>query len=92
MTYFAANYAQMESAAIQIKAISSQIDTQLDDLRARLQKMTWTGEDRTAYQAHQAQWDSAIKDLNALLQEISAGVGIARENYMTTEKGNAAIW
>jgi WXG100 family type VII secretion target len=92
MTYFAANYAHMESAAQQIKAISGQIDSQLDSLRARLQQMTWTGEDRAAYQAHQAQWDAAVKDLNALLQEIGAGVGIARENYMTTEQGNAAVW
>jgi len=92
MTYFAVNYAQMENAATEIKTISSRIDARLSDQRARLQQMTWTGEDRTAYEAHQAQWDAAINDLNALLNQIGAAVDTARENYMTTEKGNAAIW
>ncbi|HLL64472.1 MAG TPA: WXG100 family type VII secretion target [Micromonosporaceae bacterium] len=91
-THMSANYAQMEAAASQIRGISGALDTQLDNLRDRLQRMTWQGEDRAAYEAHQAKWDSAVREINKLLNEIGGAVGVARSNYITTEKGNAAVW
>lgn len=92
MSFIQVNYGQMEAASSQMKAIASRIDTELDTLRQKLQRMNWSGEDRTAYDAHQAKWDSAIRDINALLNEIGGAVGIARENYVTTEMNNAKIW
>lgn len=91
MTIFV-NYAQMESAAQQMRSISSRIDTELDTLRSKLQNMVWDGDDREAYNGHQARWDRAIQDINTLLNEIGGAVGIARENYVTTEMSNAKIW
>ncbi|MET7396794.1 WXG100 family type VII secretion target [Dactylosporangium sp. NPDC005572] len=92
MTYFEANYEKMDQASGQIQAISKTIDTELDTLRRKLQSMTWDGQDRDAYNQHQAAWDSAVADMNALLNEIGAGVGIARQNYITTEMNNARVW
>ena len=87
-----ANYARMEHASAQIQAIAKQIDTELDTLRKRLQQMHWESQDREAYNQHQAQWDAAVKDMNILLNEIGAAVGIARTNYITTEMNNAKVW
>lgn len=92
MSYIQVNYAQMEAASAQMKAISAQIDTELDTLRSKLQQMNWDGEDREAYNNHQRQWDAAIRDINALLNEIGGAVGIARENYVNTEMNNARVW
>lgn len=92
MSYIQVNYAQMEAAAAQMKGISAQIDTELDTLRSKLQQMNWDGEDREAYNNHQRKWDAAIRDINALLNEIGGAVGIARENYINTEMNNAKAW
>ncbi|MEV0135866.1 WXG100 family type VII secretion target [Dactylosporangium sp. NPDC050688] len=92
MSYFQTNYAQMETASQTIQGISKTIDTELDTLRMKLQNMTWDGQDREAYNQHQAKWDAAVKDINALLNEIGGAVGIARANYITTEMNNARVW
>ena len=92
MSYFQTNYAQMETASQTIQGISKTIDTELDTLRLRLQNLTWDGQDREAYNAHQAKWDAAVKDMNNLLNEIGGAVGIARTNYITTEMENARVW
>jgi 6 kDa early secretory antigenic target len=92
MSYFQTNYAQMETASQTIQGISKTIDTELDTLRMRLQNLTWDGKDREAYNAHQAKWDAAVKDINNLLNEIGGAVGMARSNYITTEMNNAQVW
>jgi 6 kDa early secretory antigenic target len=86
------DYARMESAREQMQAISAQIDEKLDTLRSRLQQINWEGGDREAYQAHQTQWDNAVRDINQLLNEIGGGVGIARQNYVDTENSNTRLW
>ena len=86
------NYAQMEAAQREMQRISNSIDTKLDTMRAMLQRIQWEGADRAAYQQHQAKWDSAIQDLNNILNEIGAAVGVAKENYLTTEMSNAQAW
>ena len=86
------NYGALESATVQIKTISSQIESKLNDLRGRLQEIQWEGEDRTAYQTQQAAWDSAMADINQILTQIGAAVGVAKENYQTTERGAANLW
>ncbi len=57
-----------------------------------LQKLQWDGEDRVAYEQHQASWDAAIKDINQILNEIGGAVGVAKDNYVSTEMSNARIW
>ncbi len=92
MTDIRVNYGTLEQSAAAMKAISAAIDSKLDAMRARLQAMQWDGTDREAYRAHQAQWDAAIADINRILAEIGGAVGIARENYITTEMNNAKVW
>ncbi|MBA3489125.1 MAG: WXG100 family type VII secretion target [Longispora sp.] len=86
------DYASLEHASSQIRSISSQINEKLDGLRADLQKMTWDGQDRESYTAHQGKWDEAVGDLNAILASIGQAVSVARENYMATELSNSRLW
>lgn len=86
------DYAVLESSNQQMQAISRTIDEKLDTLRSMLTKLEWEGQDRVAYQQHQAQWDAAVRDINKVLNDIGQAVGIARENYMTTEMSNSKVW
>ncbi|MFU8852265.1 WXG100 family type VII secretion target [Micromonospora sp. SL1-18] len=86
------DYAVLESSNQQMQAISRTIDEKLDTLRSMLTKLEWEGQDRVAYQQHQAQWDAAVRDINRVLNDIGTAVGIARENYMTTEMSNSKVW
>jgi early secretory antigenic target protein ESAT-6 len=86
------DYAVLESAHSQMQTISRSIEEKLDTLRQGLQRLHWIGTDRDAYQQHQAQWDTAIRDINSILNEIGGAVGVARENYLTTEMSNSQLW
>ncbi|MEV0808248.1 WXG100 family type VII secretion target [Micromonospora sp. NPDC050200] len=86
------DYAVLESANQQMQSISRTIDEKLDTLRSMLSKLEWDGQDRAAYEQHQAQWDSAVRDINRILNEIGGAVGVARENYVSTEMSNAKVW
>ncbi|MFC0004935.1 WXG100 family type VII secretion target [Micromonospora siamensis] len=86
------DYAVLESSNQQMLAISRTIDEKLDTLRSMLSKLQWDGQDRAAYEQHQAQWDAAVRDINKILNEIGGAVGVARENYVSTEMSNARVW
>ncbi len=86
------DYAALESAHGQMRVIASTIDDELDKLRSNLQRIVWEGADRQAYQQHQQQWDNALRDINQILNDIGVAVGIARENYLTTEVSNTKLW
>lgn len=86
------DYAVLESSNQQMQAISRTIDEKLDTLRQMLSKLQWDGDDRTSYEQHQAQWDSAVRDINKILNDIGGAVGIARENYVSTEMSNSKMW
>lgn len=92
MSMIKVDYAVLENAHTQMQAISRSIDEKLDTLRQMLSKLQWEGQDRVAYEAHQAQWDAAVRDINQILNDIGRAVGVARENYMTTEMSNSKLW
>jgi 6 kDa early secretory antigenic target len=86
------DYAALESAHSQIRTISAGIDDRLSSLESRLARLHWEGDDRAAYEAHRAQWKSAMQGINHVLQEIGNAVGVARESYLNTERANASAW
>lgn len=92
MSMIKVDYAVLENANAQMQTISRTIDEKLDTLRSMLSRLQWEGQDRAAYEAHQAQWDAAVRDINQILNDIGRAVGIARENYVTTEMSNSKLW
>lgn len=92
MSVVKVDYAVLESATQQITSISKSIDEKLDNLRSMLQKLQWDGQDRAAYETHQASWDAAVADINKILNDIGGAVGVAKENYVSTESNNASMW
>ncbi|MDP9797584.1 WXG100 family type VII secretion target [Catenuloplanes nepalensis] len=92
MSVVKVDYAVLESSTQQINSISKTIDEKLDTLRQMLSKLQWDGEDRVAYEQHQATWDAAVRDINQILNDIGGAVGIAKENYVSTEMSNSRLW
>ena len=92
MSVVKVDYAVLESATQQMTSISRTIDEKLDTLRQMLDKLQWDGQDRAAYEQHQQTWDNAVRDINKILNDIGGAVGIAKENYVTTEMSNSKLW
>jgi len=86
------DYAVLESSHSQMQTIAKNIDEKLDTLRQGLTRVVWDGNDQQAYQLHQQQWDNAIRDINQILNDIGLAVGMAKENYLTTEMSNSKLW
>jgi WXG100 family type VII secretion target len=87
-----ADYPHMEAAVASMREISTVIDSKLDTLRKELQEVKWVGSAEQAWRMHQAEWDSAIAELNNLLNMIAMKVGEARQNYLDTEHTVARTW
>lgn len=81
--------AELERA---LSGASSEIESQLNTLRAKLQQMEWEGPDRVAYQEAQARWDRAVQDLNETLASIGTAVNVANQGYENTEMDIVKTW
>lgn len=92
MSQISVNYAALEAAETQIKSTSRAMDDKLAALRGQLQQIVWEGQDQQRYLEHQAKWDRAVADLNQVLGQIGAAVGVANSNYQQTEQTNAQMW
>lgn len=86
------DYAALESAEGEMKKIAGAIETEVNDLKSKLGHLDWEGNDKTAYEEKQNAMTQSINDIQELLQQIAGAVGVARENYMATEKANAQTW
>lgn len=85
-------YNDLAVAVATMKNISQVIDAKLDALRKQLAAVPWEGDARTAWQIHQYDWDTAVQEMNMLLQEMARRVNVAMQNYMTTENEVSRTW
>jgi 6 kDa early secretory antigenic target len=90
----AVDFGLLEAGAQDIKAGSSKLQSQLDDLESQLKKYQaeWTGSASQAYEAAKAQWHQAIQDMNAILTEIGQAVSASNQGYQDGEKKNASLF
>jgi len=85
-------YNELAGAVATMKNISQEIDAKLDALRKQLAAVPWDGNARVAWQIHQYDWDTAVQEMNMLLQEMARRVNVAMQNYMTTENEVSRTW
>lgn len=85
-------YPQLQAAIATMKNISQVIDAKLDALRKQLAAVPWEGDARTSWQIHQYDWDTAVQEMNMLLQEMARRVNVAMQNYITTENEVSRTW
>ncbi len=77
----------MMSGANQIEARLAEMDASLQPLRAN-----WSGEAAASYEQAKARWTAAITDMKALLADIGRAVDSSSQDYLATERANAARW
>jgi 6 kDa early secretory antigenic target len=82
----------LQDAQKEMEIISRSMDEKLDTLRSVLQNLKWEGDGQRAYREHQQKWDKAVTDLKSVLTQIDHAVGIASENYISTEQSNSKLW
>ncbi|MGH3964637.1 MAG: WXG100 family type VII secretion target [Pseudonocardiaceae bacterium] len=87
-------FGAIDSAASDTDTVASQIDQQLDDLKAYIAPLvaSWTGEASTDYQALQTKWDTSAAELNDVLRQIATALRTSNENYNSAEQTNKAVW
>lgn len=87
-------FGEIEAASGDIRSTSARIGNELDDLKRQLRPMvdSWEGEASTAYQAAQAQWDSAALELNTILNTIANTLQEGNNNMSDINRRAAASW
>jgi WXG100 family type VII secretion target len=73
---------------------SAALNQQLADLRGYLAPLvaSWDGVARDAYQRYQNEWNQALTELNGVLSQVSAALGVAHDNYQQAEQANTSMW
>lgn len=87
-------FAEIANASQTISSSATQVDAQLDELRAEVVKTLagYEGAAAEAYQAAQKAWDDAAADLQKVLAAIGTAVGQAGDAYEAAEKANTGRW
>jgi early secretory antigenic target protein ESAT-6 len=87
-------FGTIQNAGQQVRTTANTIQSQLDDLKAGVQKVaaSWTGAAQEGYQQRQAIWDQKASDLHTTLNQIAAALDSAHESYTSTESANSALW
>ncbi|MFD7734656.1 WXG100 family type VII secretion target [Kitasatospora phosalacinea] len=88
------NFQTIQNASSEVRQTAARIQSQLDDLKAGVQRIasSWEGAAQQGYQARQAQWDAKAADLQEVLGRIAGALDNAAQSYQQTENSNQAIW
>ncbi|QKW21818.1 WXG100 family type VII secretion target [Kitasatospora sp. NA04385] len=88
------NFQTIQNASSEVRQTAARIQSQLDDLKAGVQRIaaSWEGAAQQGYQARQSQWDAKAADLQDVLGRIAAALDNAAQSYQQTENQNQAIW
>ena len=85
-------FAQVQATQEHAQQTVTFMNNSFSDLKSYLAPMvsTWSGQAAENYNAKQAQWDAASRDLNEVLAAIGRALGAANEGFQTTESQNAS--
>ncbi|GIG67684.1 MAG TPA: WXG100 family type VII secretion target [Phytomonospora sp.] len=87
-----ASPAQIDMFSSKIKGSAQELQAILDELRSKLDAMTWDGGDRQQYEIQRAEWTKTVTSLNELLARVGQTVQLAGNNYSNTERTNANMF
>ncbi|MEU4447318.1 WXG100 family type VII secretion target [Actinosynnema sp. NPDC050801] len=88
------DFSALSSAAGDITGQAGKVDSELDNLKSRLQPVIaqWEGGASAAYQDAQTRWDQAAAGLQQVLAQIGSAVASATEAYQAAERKNEGRW
>ncbi|KJK52648.1 hypothetical protein UK23_03330 [Lentzea aerocolonigenes] len=87
-------FAELQNVAGTISSSAQQVQTQLEDLKSAVAKVTanYEGAAKEAYAEKQRAWDAAAADLQAVLSSIGIAVRDAADAYQAAEQQNVNRW
>jgi len=88
------DFGAISNLASGIDSQVQQIEGQLEQLRAAIQKLSteWAGGAQDAFHAVQQNWNNSADDLTQVLNRIATAVHSAEESYRQTETSNTNVW
>ncbi|WP_158844783.1 WXG100 family type VII secretion target [Saccharothrix deserti] len=88
------DFNQLASAAGDISGQANKVESELENLKARIAPVLaqWEGGTQEAYRAAQEQWDKSAADLQQVLATIGTAVASATEAYQAAERKNTGRW
>jgi len=72
------------------KTLEDRVTRMENDLKSKMS--TWNGEAQAAYHVAQQRWNTAMRDLNAILNAVGIAVNDAGTGYRDTERLNQSAW
>jgi len=81
-------YGTVVAAADDIRNAAKDLESQLEALNSRVQKVvgTWDGEAREAFHAKHQGWDANVRGLRSTLDAIANGLDNAAAGYQRTDR------
>lgn len=88
------HFGEMGTVPGMIDGAIKQLGGVLDDLEKAAAPIvaTWEGDAKEAYLLRQQLWRDAQRDLGMLLAQVKSAVEASHEEYLSTEKRNAALF
>ncbi|ASR34121.1 type VII secretion protein [Prauserella marina] len=82
------DYQTIHTAADDCKVTGGELRGLFEDLKGRLAPLvdSWQGEAQGAWQAVQAEWDTNLEDLEAVLAKIATALPQIADGYQSTDK------
>lgn len=89
-----ANFASLGDGEASFVASYNGLTSTVETLQGQLQGnlSSWVGSAQQAYREAQTVWNTAIADMGAVIQGMSAVIGTANENYQDGERVNSAMF
>ncbi len=86
------DHAALDQAAADMAQKVREIAARLDDLEAELAPLRagWSGQAREAYDVAKRQWDAAMHEMHALLDEAGRAVSRSNAEYRARDLAGAA--
>ena len=92
MDSFSVNPAALEHLSNEIRTQDRRIDSALDQLKGKVDKLAaaWDGDAKAAYAQAQAEWTKSITAMNVLLARISTETMNIKGEYLRQDKSSAS--
>jgi len=92
--FTAVSFGAMSEAEADFAATYQALQGTLSSLESELNSSLaqWSGSAQQAYFAAKQQWNAAAADMATVVNSLSHVIGMANENYISTESANRAMW
>jgi early secretory antigenic target protein ESAT-6 len=92
--YTRVQFSAMEQGAADFQRTYASLQSEIEQLESQLNSnlAEWVGSAQQAYHEAQAVWNSAMANMQQILQQLGVVIGQANQNYQQAEAVNSQRW